>query len=82
MDCGGNDMADYRLTKIVVEVLSDGPYNPQGLNQLAYDIVDGACIGDWDIKSSTKLTKAQAIKTLETMGSEESFLECLGNSGE
>jgi len=73
---------DYRLTKITIEVLSLGEYGPASVEQVAYDMTDGSCPGSFSIGDSKKLNKKRAIKFLKDVGSDESFLEFLGNAGE
>ena len=72
----------YRLTKVVVEVLTAGDYNPPSLDQVVYDIREGGAVGLWDTEQVKQLDKEGAVKELERMGSDASFLECLGNTGE
>jgi len=66
-------MPKYYKTIIKVEVLSEGKYNPEDLEQVHMDITDGDCSGKWDIESSTKLTSKQAAKALIAQGSAPEF---------
>ena len=53
-------MSVYK-TVITVEVLSDGPYEFQGIKQLAHDVVEGDCSGYVDDGESIELTQEKAI---------------------
>jgi len=67
----------FYKTTIKVEVLSRSKYNPESLEGVAYDIVDGGCSGTWDVIKVEKLTKKQCIEELEKQGSDPSFIECM-----
>ena len=64
----------YTRTRIVVEVLSDGPYDPKTLCDVHYDITDGDLSGRWDIESSEVLTPEAMEKALLAQGSDPDFL--------
>lgn len=64
----------YYKTRIVVTVLSDGPYNPDTIHDLAYDITEGECSGDYKVESSEELTREEMAEALEAQGSDPAFL--------
>jgi len=64
----------YYKTRIVVTVLSDSPYDPDNLYDLAYDITDGDCSGNVEIESSEELSREEMAKALEAQGSDPEFL--------
>jgi len=57
-------------TRIVVDVLSDEPYNPSTIAQVAYDITDGSCLGSWNVENSRELDGREAVVASEEMGSD------------
>lgn len=63
----------YR-TVIKVEVLSEDPYHPQSLKQIARDTYDGDCSGHWEVESSQEVPPAEMAKLLEKQGSDPAFL--------
>ena len=67
-------MTQLTKTIIEIEVLSDEPYNPACLEEVASDIMDGGCSGNWRIKSQEVLTKEEMANALEAQGSDPAFL--------
>lgn len=67
-------MTKYYRTVITVEVLSDEPYNPASLAQVAHDTISGGCSGNWKITSSEEVTVKRMAELLEAQGSDPSFL--------
>lgn len=66
-------------TLIIVEVLSEGPYEYEGLDVLGHDIVDGDCSGRvWTHSSLEYKTKEGVARALRKQGSDPEFLlgEC------
>jgi len=63
----------YR-TIIKIEILSEGPYDPDDISSVAYDIVEGDCSGSWEIESSETLTELEMAAALEKQGSDPSFI--------
>jgi len=65
----------FYKTIIQVEVLSED--NPIGdyvdLADLAYEITDGECSGNVEVKEKIELTGKQAADALENQGSDPSF---------
>ena len=66
------DKKFYR-TCVVVEVLSEYPYNPQTLKQVAYDIDEGDCSGVWSAVPNIEITPQEAAKNLLEQGSDPEF---------
>jgi len=64
----------YTRTRIVIEVLSDGPYDPKTLDDVHYDITYGDLSGRWNIEISEVLTAEAMEKALLTQGSDPDFL--------
>lgn len=64
------------LTRTVIRavILSEGPYDPDNLGQVHYDIVEGECSGRWGIESSETLTPAAMEKALREQESDADFL--------
>ena len=62
----------YR-TKIMVEVLSQDPYDPDTINQIAYDIAEGDCSREWDIEETQELTAKECAEALIAQGSDPEF---------
>lgn len=61
-------------TRIVVDVLSVGPYYPENLGQVHYDIVEGDVSGEWSVNRSDTLTPEAMEKALRKQGSDADFL--------
>lgn len=61
-------------TRIVIEVLGVGPYDPDSLGQVHYDIVEGDVSGKWSVKSSDTLTPEAMESSLRCQGSDADFL--------
>lgn len=64
----------YKNT-IKITVLTDRPYSPDTLDEVAYDIYDGDFVGQWNIESSEGLSAGQMVEALEEVGSDASFFE-------
>ena len=71
-------MAIHR-TRITVEVLTDGPYDPDSLSSVAHDIDQGDASGRWFVQDIEKLTNRSAALSLLAQGSDPEFL--LGEDG-
>lgn len=67
----------FRRTVITVEVLSRGPYNPESLQDVHYDISSGDCSGDWKITESKPVTKKEMKELLKNQGSDEEFADLM-----
>lgn len=67
-------MSKYYKTIIEVEVLSEDPYNPEELEQIAADITTGDCSGKWTISSSEEVSKEKMTELLIAQGSDPEFL--------
>jgi len=63
----------FHRTKIVVWVLSEEPYDPEDLGQVAHDIGEGECSGSWGVESTEEIDGAECAKSLEAQGSEPGF---------
>ena len=63
----------FHRTLIQVEVLSEEPYNPESLAEVANDIVQGDCSGKWDVKLQTEVTGRTMAKLLQDQGSDPEF---------
>lgn len=64
----------YFRTTIMVEILSDFPYDPESLEQIYNDITDGECSGHWQVIESRDVNKHQMEQLLVQQGSDPSFL--------
>lgn len=64
----------FNKTVIEVVVLSEGPYDPESLEDVAYDIVNGDCSGGWTITETEELNEAQVAEELKKQDSDPSFL--------
>jgi hypothetical protein len=64
----------YR-TVITLEVLSEEPYNPDSLAQIAEDIMDGPCSGKWGITAQQTVDGPQMAKMLQEQGSDPDFFQ-------
>lgn len=64
----------YYKTVIQVEILSVGPYDPDTLADVHYDIVEGDCSGKWSIKEQQELSRKEMSEALENQGSDPEFL--------
>ena len=62
----------YR-TVFVVEVLSEDPYDPEDLSDVAVDITTGDMSGEWGIKSSTEVDAPTMAKLLLNQRSDPGF---------
>lgn len=63
----------YYKTLIQVEVLSEGRLDPQSLEDVAYSIDKGDCVGTWSATSQKALSKKEVSKELIKMGSTPEF---------
>lgn len=69
-------------TKLTIEVLSEGEYGDGlTLEQIAYDISEGPCVGRLSIEKSTTLSAKEMADALVDFGSEPSFFQ-LDDNGE
>jgi hypothetical protein len=62
----------YR-TLVTVEVLSEEPYYPETLEQVAHDICEGDCSGDWTHEKSIEVDGLSMAKLLIAQGSDAGF---------
>jgi len=61
-------------TIIQIEVLSEGqPVDDLDLRQIAYEIMDGDCVGASSLVSKQELTGKECAEELTKMGSEPEF---------
>lgn len=63
----------YR-TIIRVEVLSEGPYEVESLDSVAYDLDEGECVGDYTV-TSKRLPASKVEAALEAVGSDSTFFD-------
>ena len=63
----------YR-TVITIEVITEGGYYPDSLEQVDYDIMQGEASGSWDITESEEVSGERAAELLQAQGSDPSFL--------
>lgn len=63
-------------TLILVEVLSNGPYEFMGHEQLAHDVVEGDCSGRILSTVSVPVSDAEVGRLLIAHGSDPDFLAC------
>lgn len=61
-------------TIIKIEVLSNGPYAPENIENIAHDIIEGDCSGTWDIESEESLSELEMAAALQKQGSDPGFL--------
>jgi len=64
----------YR-TLVTVEVLSEEPYCPETLEEVARDICDGDCSGDWTHEKSIEVDGPTMAKLLIKQGSDPGFFQ-------
>lgn len=64
----------YR-TVISVEVLSEEPYNPESLEGIAHDIIEGDCSGRWNVVSSKEVDGVEMAQLLYEQASEPAFFQ-------
>lgn len=62
----------YR-TLITVTVISDAPYDPDDLSEVAADILDGGCSGDWTITERKELEGAARVAACLAIGTDPGF---------
>ena len=67
-------------TIITIEVLSEGPYDIQTLQQLERDIIDGDCSGKWDVTACQEVDGPTMAKLLREQHSDPAFF-CLHPNG-
>ena len=60
-------------TVIRVEVLSEGPYDYECLETLAYDVMFGDCSGKIDVGESKELTDDEARQACREHGTDPEF---------
>lgn len=70
-------MSPRKFYKTVIEVvvLSERPYGPKRLSDVAYDIMDGDCVGGWDATESKEIDGRAAADLLYEFGSEPGFFQ-------
>ena len=67
-------MRQFHRSIIKVEVLSEEPYRPDTLREVAFDIMDGNCSGSWSVtESNVILTPVEAAIALREQGSDPEF---------
>jgi hypothetical protein len=71
----------FYKTVLQVEVLSEGPYQPESLEQVHHDITEGDCSGEWKIVRSKELNGRQAARALLKQASDPGFFS-LTKAGE
>lgn len=74
-------MADYYTTRIVVDVLSKGSYNPETLEQVAQEMLNGTVSASWEVDAIRKLEPYEVPLELANQGSDPNFL-FLGSDNE
>lgn len=65
--------SQFFRTVIQVEVLSDQPYSPGSLSDVAYDITEGDCSGKWRVVESVSLTEFEMAQAMKRQGSDPEF---------
>ena len=45
----------FKQTFVVTVLSEDGPYDPHTIGEIAYDIVDGSLLGQWERVSSEEV---------------------------
>lgn len=61
-------------TVITVTVLSDySPYDPDDLSEVAADILDGGCSGDWAITERKELEGAARVAACLAIGTDPGY---------
>lgn len=70
----------YR-TEIRVVVLSETPFQPDSLADVAHAIEEGDCSGEWDVAKADTLNAKQAAEELTKQGSDPAFFS-LTDDGE
>jgi hypothetical protein len=63
----------FYKTKIVVEVLSETPYNPESLSEIDYDITEGGNTGVWNVVETMELNGAAVARELIMQGSDPEY---------
>lgn len=65
----------FHRTIITIEVLSEEPYNPEDLNDVAHDITTGDCSGNWSITKQEVVDGETMAKLLIQQRSEPGFFQ-------
>lgn len=65
---------EYYKTTITVEVLSEGVYDPDTIHDIAHDITEGDCSGEWNVTDQEQVTAEEMAKLLREQASDASFL--------
>ncbi|SRR5579884_2494765 len=68
----------FQRTIIEVEVLTDAPYDPQTLDQVAYDIIEGAASGQWNVVRQEAIDGLTMVGLLAAQGSDPEFFHLDG----
>lgn len=63
----------FHRTLIQIEVLSEEYYEPETLEQIASDIQEGDCSGQWNIKLRQELSGHRMALYLKRQGSDPEF---------
>ncbi len=66
--------ATFHRQVIEIEVLSKDPIDFQSLQQVAYEVTDGAASGTWSVKEQTTHNRDEIADLLVAQGSDPSFL--------
>ena len=64
----------YKKTVLEVTVLSEGNWDWETLGGVAYDITNGDCSGDIEVKEAVFLSEEQTARELVKQGSDPAFL--------
>ena len=62
----------YR-TLIIVEVLSDEPYEAGCLDTIAYDITEGDVSGNWEVASSDEVDRRKFVSLVKAQHCDPGF---------
>lgn len=66
-------MSKFYKTKVVVEVLSEGPYSLSDLDCVLYDITEGPCVGKVYTEATSEVSAEDMPKLLTQFGSDPDF---------
>ena len=62
----------YR-TRIVIEVLSEGAYEPNSLEGIAHDIDEGDCSGMWDVTDRVEVPVKEFVELVAAQACDPEF---------
>ena len=65
----------FHRTVFCVEVISEDPYNPESLEQIAHDICEGDCSGTWNSTHRQEGGGLTAAQWLIGQGSDPGFFQ-------